>query len=351
MTNRERIDRLHREGTLPAQDFEILFSTFTGDDRRYAAGMAREIARTVFGKKIYFRGIIEFSNFCRNDCLYCGIRRSNRCVSRYRLSDGDILACCREGYALGYRTFVLQSGEDPYYNDQRLCGLISAIKQEFPDCAVTLSLGERSRDSYKRLKEAGADRYLLRHETADEAHYGMLHPPSMSWQNRMRCLRDLKELGFQTGCGMMIGTPGQTPAMLAEDMLFIQAFRPQMVGIGPFIPHRDTPFRDQPHGSVESTLLAMSLCRIMLPNVLLPSTTALGSVDGEGRKLGVLAGCNVIMPNLSPLSVRKKYLLYDGKAGVDSDAASGLRILRAQMEEIGCEVVTGRGDYQEGDTK
>ena len=346
MDNIAIIDKLRRERKLTADEWLRIISTFTPEDREYAAVLARETAQERFGKSIYFRGIVEFTNICRCDCLYCGIRRSNSCVSRYRLTPEDILECCREGYDLGYRTFVLQGGEDPWWTDERLCALVREICGKYPDCAVTLSVGERSRESYERLRLSGASRYLLRHETADPELYARLHPAAQQLENRMRCLRDLRSLGYQTGCGMMVGAPYQTDGSLVRDMLFICAFRPQMVGMGPFIPHRDTPLRAFPAGSAEKTLLLLSLTRLALPDVLLPSTTALGSLSGDGRQRGILAGCNVVMPNLSPLSVREKYMLYDNKSGTDLDARESLEALRRQMQEIGYEVVCARGDYK-----
>ena len=351
MTNRELIDLLNTQHRLSRTQWVQLFSTYTSDDLEFAMAMAREIAVKRFGKKIYFRGIVEFSNICKNDCYYCGIRCSNRNVSRYRLTPEDILSCCEEGYSAGFRTFVLQGGEDGWFNDDRMCAIVRSIKLKFPDCAVTLSLGERSRESYEKLYEAGADRYLLRHETADSCHYGILHPATLSLENRLRCLKDLKEIGYQTGCGIMVGSPGQTPETLAKDMIYMQEFDPQMVGVGPFLPHQDTPFREEKPGSVDLTLFVLALCRIMLPNALIPSTTALGTVEAEGRKLGVLAGCNVVMPNLSPANVRKKYMLYNNKAGTDLTAQEGIALLRQQMEEIGYEVVIGRGDFRKENTQ
>lgn len=351
MTNIERIDLLNREHRLEKSQWIQLFSTFTPEDTAYAKNLAREITDARFGKRIYFRGIVEFSNICKNDCYYCGIRCSNREVSRYRLTPEDILACCQEGYEAGFRTFVLQGGEDGWFSDARMCDIIRTIKSNYPDCAVTLSLGERSRESYQRLFDAGADRYLLRHETADPIHYAHLHPPRQTLADRMRCLADLKEIGYQTGCGIMVGSPGQTPETLAEDMVFMQAFQPQMVGIGPFLPHKDTPFREEASGSVDTTLFILALCRILLPQVLMPATTALGTAEADGRKLGVLAGCNVVMPNLSPAQVRKKYMLYDNKAGTDLTAQEGIALLRRQMEEIGYEVVIGRGDFGKENTQ
>ena len=345
---RNLIDKLHETHSLEMEEWEQLIADYTKEDLEYAAVLAREIAVREFGKKIYFRGIIEFSNFCKCDCYYCGIRKSNKNCQRYRLTEEDILECCREGYENGFRTFVLQGGEDGWFTDERMCAIVKTIKENYPDCAVTLSLGERSLESYKALKEAGADRYLLRHETADETHYRELHPEVQSLENRMQCLKDLKALGYQTGCGIMVGTPGQTAKVIAKDMKFMEEFQPQMIGIGPFLPHRDTPFRNEKKGSVELTLFLLALCRIMLPKVLLPATTALGTVDADGRKQGVLAGCNVVMPNLSPTSVRKKYMLYDEKAGTDISAAEGIGFLKQQMDEIGYKVVVGRGDFGEG---
>ncbi len=345
MTNLELIHQLNQEHRLTEEQWIQLFSTCTDADSACAQTLARENTVARFGKNIYFRGIVEFSNICRCDCLYCGIRCSNKNVSRYRLSPEDILACCAEGHAAGFRTFVLQGGEDGWFSDERMCAIIREIKRQYPDCAVTLSLGERSRDSYQKLYDAGADRYLLRHETADDAHYALLHPAKQKLETRLQCLRDLKDIGYQTGCGIMVGSPGQTPQTLARDMIFMQEFDPQMVGIGPFLPHGDTPFRGEAPGSVELTLFVLALTRLMLPGALMPSTTALGTAESDGRKLGVLAGCNVVMPNLSPASVRKKYMLYDNKSGTDLTARQGIAMLRRQMEEIGYEVVVGRGDF------
>ena len=341
------IRTLDREHRLSGEAWERLFTEYTQSDADFAIELARQRTLERFGRKIWFRGIVEFSNICKCDCHYCGIRCSNHQVSRYRLSPEDILECCAEGYGAGFRTFVLQGGEDGWFTDERMCAIVREIKKRWPDCAVTLSLGERSRESYQAMFDAGADRYLLRHETADEDHYALLHPASQTLANRLRCLRDLKDIGYQTGCGIMVGSPGQTPATLAKDMVFMQEFRPQMVGVGPFLPHKDTPFRGEKPGSVELTLFVLALCRLMLPGVLLPATTALGTAEADGRVRGVLAGCNVIMPNLSPASVRKKYMLYDNKAGSDLTAEEGIALLRRQMEAIGYAVVIGRGDYQE----
>ena len=349
MKDEDLIRALHQSRKLSENEWQQLFTEYDEEDVSLARSLARKIALKRFGKRLWFRGIVEFSNICKQNCLYCGIRRDNHRVCRYRLTPEEILDCCREGYEGGFRTFVLQGGEDGWFTDERMCTIVREIKAKFPDCAVTLSLGERSRQSYQALFDAGADRYLLRHETADETHYRLLHPAEQTLQNRLRCLRDLKDIGYQTGCGIMVGSPGQTPATLARDMVFMQEFRPEMIGVGPFLPHGDTPFRQEPAGSVELTLFILALCRIMLPDVLLPATTALGTAESDGRIRGVLAGCNVVMPNLSPAAVRKKYMLYDNKAGTELTASQGVALLRRQMESIGYEVAIGRGDYQSED--
>ncbi len=310
------------------------------------AERAVAVRRAIYGDAVYTRGLIEISNICKNDCLYCGIRRSNRDVKRYRLTPEDILACAEEGYGLGFRTFVMQGGEDAHFTDDVLCGIVAAVKARFPDCAVTLSMGERSRDSYQRLFDAGADRYLLRHETADAAHYARLHPKEMSYDNRMRCLMDLREIGYQVGCGFMVGSPFQTPGTLAKDLKFIEAFRPEMCGIGPFIPHHATPFKDAPAGTLEQTLMLLSIIRLIHPSVLLPATTALGTIHPRGRELGILAGANVVMPNLSPTGVRKQYELYDNKICTGDESAQCRQCLDRRMRGIGCRLVVDRGDYK-----
>jgi len=306
---------------------------------------AEETRKTVYGNKVYVRGLIEISNICKNDCYYCGIRKSNPNCERYRLSKEEILECCAEGYALGFRTFVMQGGEDGFFTDEVLCDIVSAVKESYPDCAITLSVGERSRESYERLRNAGADRYLLRHETADKAHYERLHPASLSFDNRMECLKNLKELGFQTGAGFMVGSPGQTDRELAKDLLFIRDFKPQMCGIGPFIPHRDTMFKDEKAGSVQKTLVLLGLIRLLHPQVLLPATTALASLEEDAQMRAIRFGANVIMPNLSPMSVRRKYALYDGKAFSGTESAQLLEQLKRKVAQTGYEVVTDRGDF------
>ena len=338
------VDRLAAERTLPLSDYQALLDGYTEELAAYAAERAVAVRKAVYGNEIYIRGLIEVSNVCKNDCLYCGIRRSNAACDRYRLTPDDILACCAEGYELGFRTFVLQGGEDGHFTDERLCDLLRQIKAAHPDCAVTLSLGERSYQSYAALREAGADRYLLRHETATKSHYEQLHPAAMSYEARMRCLQDLKSLGYAVGCGFMVGSPYQTTAHLAADLKFIEEFCPQMCGIGPFIPQKDTPFGEHAAGTLEMTCYLLSLLRLMHPHLLLPSTTALGTIHPNGRELGILAGANVVMPNLSPTSVRKKYALYDNKATDGSESAQCKATLCDRMAAIGYEVVTARGD-------
>ena len=348
---KELIERLEREHDLTNAEFAVLLDQSSGADRDFLFERARAVRDAHYGRKVYIRGLIELTNYCKNDCLYCGIRKSNASCERYRLTKEQILSCCESGYALGFRTFVLQGGEDGWYTDERMTDIVRAMRQAYPDCAITLSIGEKSREAYQAFFDAGADRYLLRHETANEAHYAKLHPARQTLSNRIRCLRDLKDIGYQTGAGMMIGAPYQTAETLAQDMEFLADLRPEMVGMGPFLPHKDTPFRDFPHGSAELTLYLLSLVRLLLPDALLPATTALGTLDADGRQQGVLSGCNVVMPNLSPMAVRQKYLLYDNKAGIGDDGESSLRKLRAQMQEIGYEVAVGRGDYTDGRTK
>ncbi len=317
------------------------------ETREALAERAVEIRKKYYGDKVYTRGLIEFTNYCKNDCYYCGIRRSNRNAKRYRLTEEEILACCENGYELGFRTFVLQGGEDPYYTDDRMERIIRSMKEKYPECAVTLSIGERSMESYRRFREAGADRYLLRHETADEAHYRTLHPEEMSLQNRMECLRNLKALGYQVGAGFMVGSPNQTAECLAEDLLFLKDLEPQMVGIGPFIPHHDTAFAKEPAGSVELTLYLLSVIRILLPKVLLPATTALGTMDPRGREKGLAVGANVVMPNLSPVKNRKQYELYDNKICTGEEAAECRGCLSRRVESVGYHLVSDRGDAVE----
>lgn len=309
--------------------------------------LAQKTAQKSFGRQIFVRGLIEFTNYCKNDCYYCGIRRSNKNAARYRLTQEEILECCHAGYGLGFRTFVLQGGEDYFYSDEDIAAIVRAIKAQHPDCAVTLSIGERSRKTYALWKQAGADRYLLRHETADFAHYAKLHPAELSAKNRQNCLYTLKELGYQAGAGFMVGSPYQTAENLADDLMFLQKLRPQMIGIGPFIPHHDTPFKDEPAGSVELTLVLLAVLRLLFPHVLLPATTALGTLAPGGRLLGIKAGANVIMPNLSPQNVRGKYLLYDNKLHTGAEAAEALNELQREVASIGYRIVSARGDYTE----
>lgn len=329
------------------EEFEDLLKGWENIEERAAF---REKAAFLRGKyysdKVFTRGLIEFTNYCKNNCYYCGIRRGNKNVVRYRLTKAEILKCCREGYELGFRTFVLQGGEDPWFTDERMAEIIEAIKELYPHCALTLSVGEKSRESYQRFREAGADRYLLRHETADEVHYRKLHPSSMRLSSRKECLYMLKELGYQTGAGFMVGSPYQTLSCIAEDLVFLKELKPDMVGIGPFIPHHDTAFRGEKAGSVEMTLYLLSVVRILLPNVLLPATTALGTMDENGREKGLLCGANVVMPNLSPLRNRKQYELYDNKICTGDEAAESLDHLAGRVKGIGLRLVNERGDAE-----
>lgn len=312
------------------------------EELKAAASVTRD---RIYGRKVFARGLIEFTSYCRNDCYYCGLRRSNRDALRYRLSYDCIMDTADAGYMAGFRTFVLQGGEDSYFNDECLIMIVRGIKERYPDAAVTLSVGERSFESYKALKEAGADRYLLRHETADSVHYRKLHPDDMSQENRIRCLHDLKRLGYQTGAGMMVGSPGSSSRTLAEDMVFLSSLKPEMVGIGPFIPHSSTPFRDEKRGSVDLTLRMVSLVRLALPHAMIPSTTALATASTDGQLQGILHGANVIMPDITPQSERSKYMIYDGKKITGDEAGENLRQIAEVMESIGYELSMERGDY------
>ncbi|HJB29458.1 MAG TPA: [FeFe] hydrogenase H-cluster radical SAM maturase HydE [Candidatus Blautia faecavium] len=343
---KELIDKLYKEQILSREEFFRLLTERTPKEEEYARNLAAEVREKNYGKDIFIRGLIEFTNYCKNDCFYCGIRKSNKKAQRYRLTLEEILSCCQEGYELGFRTFVLQGGEDGFFTKERIVSLIHEIKERYPDCALTLSIGEKPYEEYQAYKEAGADRYLLRHETADEEHYRMLHPEPLSLAHRKECLRNLKKLGFQTGAGFMVGSPGQTAQTLVKDFLFLKELQPQMVGIGPFIPHQDTPFREKTAGTLKDTLFYLALIRLMLPKVLLPATTALGTIHPKGRELGILSGANVVMPNLSPSEVRKKYMLYDNKICTGEEAAEGIQDLKKRMQAIGCKVVTARGDYK-----
>lgn len=344
MMMKKLIDKLEQNSILSMDEYTELISNISPEIAEYLFEKARQARHKHYGHDVYIRGLIEFTNYCKNDCIYCGIRRSNKNADRYRLSKDDILQCCQSGYDLGFRTFVLQGGEDPYFTDERMISIISSIKQQFPDCALTLSIGEKEYESYQAFFDAGADRYLLRHETANDEHYRRLHPEEMSPLHRKKCLYDLKAIGYQVGCGFMVGSPYQTAENLAEDLLFIKELQPHMVGIGPFIAQHDTPFADRKNGTMNLTLFMLGLLRLTVPYALLPSTTALGTIHPLGREKGILAGANVVMPNLSPVSVRKKYLLYDNKICTGDEAAECRYCMQSRMESIGYHVVIDRGD-------
>ena len=338
------VDRLMRDRTLTKEEFCGLIDGRTERDASYLSDNASCVRREHVGNAVYLRGLIEASSYCRNDCTYCGLRRSNKNAQRYRLSEEQILDCAEKGHELGFRTFVLQGGEDVWYSDDMICRIVSEIRERFPDCAVTLSVGERSRESYQAYFDAGADRYLLRHETADPGHYASLHADGRILEPRKRCMYDLKEIGYQVGTGMMVGSPGQTTEILAEDLHFLKEIQPEMIGTGPFIPHRDTPYRGEKAGTAELTLYLIGILRLMFPDGLIPATTALGTIDPRGREKGILFGANVIMPNLSPVRVRSKYLLYDGKICQGEEAAECHRCMERRVESVGCRVVSERGD-------
>lgn len=338
------INELYNTSCLERSFLRSLLLMDSEEVTEYLYASARKVREQWYGKKVYVRGLIEFTNYCRNDCYYCGIRRSNGGVERYRLTHKEIVDCCKTGYMLGYRTFVLQGGEDGYYTKETLAELVAEIHHLFPDCAITLSFGEWAREAYECWYEAGADRYLLRHETASQAHYERLHPRAMSFANRRRCLKDLKEIGYQVGAGFMVGSPFQTVEDILEDIFYLKELEPHMVGIGPFLPQKDTPFGEEKPGSLAMTLKLLAIIRLMHPKVLLPATTALGTISPEGRELGLLAGANVLMPNLSPREVRKLYTLYDNKICTGEEAAECRSCLAHRIQSIGYELVTERGD-------
>lgn len=338
------VDKLFETGDLSDDELKILIES---DEFNEPLAEAADIRRREnYSDKVYIRGLIEFTNYCRNNCYYCGIRRDNKKAERYRLTKDEILLCCDEGYRLGFRTFVMQGGEDPYYTDEMICDIVSKIKSRYPDCAVTLSIGEKPRESYQAFFDAGADRYLLRHETADPEHYGKLHPEAMSLENRKECLFDLKEIGYQVGSGFMVGSPYQTTENLISDLRFLQKLQPDMIGIGPYITHADTPFAEFKSGDVMLTLRLVSILRLMFPYALIPSTTALGTIHPQGRELGLKAGANVVMPNLSPVSVRKLYSLYENKICTGEEAAQCRGCLERRVESAGYKIVTDIGNVR-----
>lgn len=341
---KDSIERLKQMRDLP-DELLLQLIDHEGDDTALFEA-ADQVRREHYGTDVFLRGLIEFTNYCKNDCYYCGIRRSNRCAERYRLTPEQILSCCENGYAMGFRTFVLQGGEDPRNTDEAICSLVDQIKTRYPDCAVTLSIGEKTRSSYQAYFDAGADRYLLRHETATDAHYRRLHPAELSLENRKRCLFDLKDIGFQVGAGFMVGSPGQSTKELLADLRFLQQLQPDMIGIGPFIPHHETPFAQEKPGTLELTLRMLSILRLMFPYVLLPATTALGTISPIGRELGLKAGANVMMPNLTPTDARKNYDLYDNKICMDEDAGKCHGCQENRVKSVGYRIVSDRGDVR-----
>ena len=338
------LNKLKNEHSLTLDEYRYLLEHRDRESMEIAAGYAKAFQNQYYGNQVYIRGLVEFTNYCRNNCLYCGIRRDNQNCQRYRLNKQEIVDCANDGYDMGFRTIVLQGGEDFAYSDDDICDIIRSIRSAHEDLVVTLSIGERSRESYRRYYDAGARRYLLRHETASPELYAKLHPAELSWEHRMNCLKDLKEIGYQVGAGFMVESPGQTMRDLAMDLKFVEEFKPDMCGIGPFITHQDTPFANEPSGTLETTLFCLSLIRIIYPMVLLPATTALGTIHPRGREMGIMAGANVVMPNLSPASVRKKYALYDNKICTGEEAAECLECLKRRMERIRYQIVTDPGN-------
>lgn len=347
MTLENVIAKLYTKNNLDYKELLFLINNINKEENKEFKNLlfnkAYDTRVKNYGNTVFFRGLIEISSYCKCNCLYCGLRCQNKLAERYRLTKSEILSCCKEGYDLGFRTFVLQGGEDPYYTDDILCDIISSIKKEFHNCAITLSLGERSKESYKKLFQAGADRYLLRHETATKSIYDSLHP-NMSFENRIRALYDLKEIGFQTGAGFLVGVPGSSNDSYARDLILLKDLNPEMVGIGPFIPQKNTPLATAPRGDVDTVLLMLAITRLLLPHVLLPATTALGTLDPDGREKGFKVGANIIMPNLSPLENRAKYALYDGKVFTNDEAAESLNKIKLKIKQAGFMPDMSKGD-------
>ena len=343
MNTKEIIEKLYKENNATKEELLYLLNNIDDESKDLLIKRAHETRMKHYGNKVYVRGLIELTSYCKKDCMYCGLRKSNKNAKRYRLTKEQVLECVRKGDKLGYKTFVLQGGEDAYFNDERMVDIILSIKKEFPNNAITLSLGERSYESYKKMFDAGADRYLLRHESASKDLYEKIHVKE-SFEKRRECLRNLKEIGYQAGAGFMVGLPNQTNEDLVNDLRFIKELEPAMCGIGPFIPHKDTPLRDCSAGTIEKTVILLAITRLLLPKVLLPATTALSSIDSNGRNEGLRAGANVIMPNLSPMSVRKKYSLYNNKAFILDEDAEYRDSIEEKLKEAGFELVVSRGD-------
>lgn len=340
------INQLAEGELLTHDEWMVLLSTLDVEEREYLRAKAQEVATSNYGHGVFVRALLEISSYCRNNCYYCGIRASNRNAQRYRLTKEEILECCKEADALGFNTFVMQGGEDPMQNDAWVVDVVKSIRAAYPDKAITLSVGERSDEAYAAFKEAGANRFLLRHETRNDEHYAHLHPSMMSSENRRHCLITLKRLGFQTGSGMMIGSPGQTDEHLYEDIRFLEELQPQMIGIGPFLPATDTPFENQNPGSADKTILMLSLLRLRFPKVLLPATTALATLCPDGMERAIMAGANVVMPNVSPVEQRKKYSIYDNKKSTGAESAQQMQQLENRLNAIGYHIDYSRGDFR-----
>lgn len=301
---------------------------------------ADEVRQEFVGDEVHLRGLIEFTNICRQTCKYCGIRRENSKVNRYRLSKDEIISMARHGVRNGFKTLVMQGGEDSFFTKDLICEIIFEIKKM--DVALTLSLGERSFEDYKAFKDAGADRYLLRIETTDKELYKSVHP-GMSFENRKRCLYDLKSLGYETGTGCLIGLPGQTVESLADDILFFKELDADMVGVGPFIPHPETPFAKSSCGSFNLALKVMAITRLLLPNINIPATTAMETLSPNGRLIALQSGANVFMPNITEGVSPSKYEIYPDKSGINGAKNGIIGEINENLKVIGRYVSDTKG--------
>lgn len=336
------LDRVVQTHVLSKEEIVKLLGEDKWEEALFAA--ADKVRHDYVGDEVHLRGLIEFSNICKNNCLYCGLRCDNQIVKRYRMSPDEIVSLAtRAVKEYGFKTIVMQSGEDLWFTPERLQPIIAAIKKL--DVAITLSIGEKSFAEYEAYKKAGADRYLIRIETTDKDLYHRLNP-NMHWEERKRCLLDLGRLDYEVGSGIMVGLPGQSLESIAEDLLFFKELKIDMAGIGPFIPHPDTPLKDEKGKEFHLSLRTMALMRLLLPDINIPATTAMETLHPDGRIIALKCGANVIMPNVTEGEYRQLYQLYPGKAGVNETPLHSKTSIGAKIEAIGRKIGTGYGNHQ-----